>query len=77
MADPWAGAKDRMNNFFREDPQLRRKLAVLTANQSHELALETALEEGRIYGLRQIYCEMRLQRDLNKVMSRPPVERSW
>jgi hypothetical protein len=49
-----------------QDPRLGQKLKELSADQARDSKLAFALEAGRVYGLRQQFYEMKLQRGLNK-----------
>jgi hypothetical protein len=46
------------------DPNLRRDLNSLSKGQSRDDKIALKLEEGRIYGLRQEYYDMKLKRGL-------------
>ena len=66
--NPWATAGERLNKFVSQDPSLGRKLKELSADQARDDRLATALEAGRVYGLRQQYYDMKLQRGLNRLV---------
>ena len=77
MSNPWGTAAEKLNQYVNLDAGLRQKLTSLTAEQSQETSLEFALEQGRIFGLRKMYYEMQLKRQLNRDMKNPPVEAHW
>ena len=64
--DPWATAAERLNRFVSQDPRLGQKLKELSEDQARDNKLAFALEAGRIYGLRQQYYDMKLQRGLHR-----------
>ena len=66
--NPWATAGERLNKFVSQDPSLGRKLKELSADQARDNRLAFALEAGRVYGLRQQYYDMKLQRGLNRLV---------
>ena len=74
MSD-WQTASERLNRYVRQDHALGFKLANLTKEQSRNDKVAFKLEEGRIYGLRQQYYDMILERELTK--QKPPVESHW
>ena len=76
-AGPWATAQERLNKFVRNDRWLVGELNDLSKDQSNDTKLAWALESGRVYGLRQQKCDMRLKRQLNRDYRRPPVEAMW
>jgi hypothetical protein len=60
------------------DPGLRSELNSLSKAQSRDDKLAFKLEEGRIYGLRQEYYNMKLARRLVKTLRRDdPTEEHW
>ena len=75
--NPWASAAERLNKFVSQDPRLGQKLKELSADQSRDSKLAFALEAGRIYGLRQAYYDMKLQRGLNKEAKQNHTEEMW
>jgi hypothetical protein len=48
------------------DSRLRKELSALTKGESRDDKIAMKLEEGRIYGLRQMYYDMKLKRDLGR-----------
>ena len=78
MSCDWRSAAERMNQFAHMDPNLRRELNSLSKGQSRDDKLAFKLEEGRIYGLRQEYYDMKLKRDLVRFLRREdPTEEHW
>jgi len=68
-SNPWAGPSERLNyNLRYETDKTKLDVANLSRRQARDEALETALEEGRIYGMRQMRCELKQQRALNKLL---------
>jgi hypothetical protein len=60
------------------DPNLRQDLNSLSKGQSRDDKIAFKLEEGRIYGLRQEYYDMKLKRDLVRFLRRDdPTEEHW
>jgi hypothetical protein len=60
------------------DPNLRRDLNSLSKAQSRDDKIAFKLEEGRIYGLRQEYYDMKLKRGLVRTLRRDdPTEEHW
>ena len=76
MSD-WQTASERLNRFVRQDHALGSRLAALSKEQARNDKLAFKLEEGRSYGLRQQYYEMKRQKELNRDMRSPPVEPYW
>ena len=78
MSCDWRSAAERLNQFAHMDPGLRSELNSLSKAQSRDDKLAFKLEEGRIYGLRQEYYNMRLERGLVKTLRRDdPTEEHW
>ena len=78
MSVDWRSAAERLNQFASLDPSLRSELNSLSKAQSRDDKLAFKLEEGRIYGLRQEYYDMKLKRDLNRTLRRDdPTEEHW
>ena len=75
--NPCATAGERLNKFVSLDPSLARKLKELSADQARDDRLAFALEAGRVYGLRQQYYNMKLQRGLNRELKEPLTEEAW
>lgn len=72
MQTPWATAAERMNRFARMDRSLARDLAELSKHQARDDKLASAIESGRVYGVRQQKYDMTLRRELNKDWRQPP-----
>ena len=78
MSCDWRSAAERLNQFASLDPGLRSELNILSKAQSRDDKLAFKLEEGRIYGLRQEYYDMKLKRDLVRFLRREdPTEEHW
>ena len=78
MSADFRNAAERMHQFAHMDPNLRRDLNSLSKGQSRDDKIAFKLEEGRIYGLRQEYYDMKLKRDLVRFLRRDdPTEEHW
>ena len=78
MSADFRNAAERMHQFASLDPGLRSELNTLCKGQSRDDKLAFKLEEGRIYGLRQEYYDMKLKRDLVRFLRREdPTEEHW
>ena len=78
MSCDWRSAAERLNEFAHMDPNLRRDLNSLSKAQSRDDKIAFKLEEGRIYGLRQDYYNMKLRRDLERSLRRNDLtEEHW
>ena len=78
MSVDWRSAAERLNEFASLDPSLRHELNTLSKAQSRDDKLAFKLEEGRIYGLRQEYYDMKLKRALVRSLRRDdPTEEHW
>ena len=78
MSADWRSAAERLNEFASLDPSLRHELNTLSKAQSRDDKLAFKLEEGRIYGLRQEYYDMKLKRALVRTLRRDdPTEEHW
>ena len=78
MSCDWRSAAERLNEFAHMDPNLRRDLNSLSKAQARDDKIAFKLEEGRIYGLRQEYYNMRLKRDLARSLRRTDItEEHW
>lgn len=78
MSNPWSTASERLNQHVSLDRDLAGKLAELSRRQSRDTAIATALEEGRMYGVRRMHSQMVQQRSLNKeIKSDPLTIQSW
>jgi hypothetical protein len=73
--DPWATIADRMNRDARIDRNLATELKDLSVEQSRTDKLATALEEGRIYGLRQAKYNHILRAQLMR--EKVPMQEHW
>ena len=76
-SDPWASASQKLSQFARTDTSVAKRLNRLGETQAHQTKLAFAIEEGRIYGLRQEKLNNILRRQLEKAMRRPPVQNPW
>lgn len=74
---PWAPASETFNRFARMDRHLVNQLNELSVQQAYEEKLASALESGRVYGLRQQKLNMHCKKYLNADMRTPPVEKMW
>ena len=77
FSSPWATAGERLNRFVSQDPSLGRKLKELSLDQAHDNKLAFALEAGRVYGMRQQYYDMTLQKGLNRETRQEHTEEAW
>jgi hypothetical protein len=78
MSADFRNAAERMHQFVHMDPGLRSELNTLCKGQSRDDKIAFKLEEGRIYGLRQEYYDMKLKRDLGRFLRRDdPTEEHW
>ena len=78
MSADWRSAAERLNQFASLDPSVRMDINSLSKAQSRDDKLAFKLEEGRIYGLRQEYYDMKLKRDLSRTLRREGVtEEHW
>ena len=78
MSADFRNAAERLNQFVSLDPGLRSELNSLSKAQSRDDKLAFKLEEGRIYGLRQEYYNMKLEGGLVKTLRRnDPTEEHW
>ena len=78
MSCDWRSAAERLNQFAHMDPNLRRDLNSLSKGQARDDKIAFKLEEGRIYGLRQDYYNMKLRRDLERSLRRDDLtEEHW
>lgn len=59
------------------DRRLGNRLNNLSEEQSRELKLARALEEGRIYGLRKDLCQMQGKRRLHNDWSKAQGNVAW
>ena len=78
MSVDWQTAAERLNRFAHMDPGLRRELNALSMAESRDDKLAFALEEGRIYGLRQEFYCYKMKRDLARSLRREDItEEHW
>ena len=78
MSADFRNASERLRQFASLDPGLRGELNTVCKAQSRDDKLAFKLEEGRIYGLRQEYYDMKLKRDLVRFLRREdPTEEHW
>ena len=77
MENPWATVAERANKFARFDSRLGRRLADLSKHLARDEKLAFAIDEGRVYGLRQQKYGMLLKKQLNADWRRPPTEEMW
>ena len=68
MSVDWQTASDRLNRFRTLDPSLRYDLTKLCMAASRDDKLAFKLEEGRTYGMRQLYYDNKLKRDLARTL---------
>jgi hypothetical protein len=54
-----------------------QSLNQLSDHQANDDKLAWAIESGRVYGLRQQKCNVRLQKGLNREFHRAPAEPMW
>ena len=54
-----------------------RSLNQLSNHQADDEKLAWAIESGRVYGLRQQKCNVRLQKQLNREFRHSPTEPMW
>ena len=74
---PWGTAQEVFNKFARQDRQLLGSLHRLSVHQANDDKLAWAIESGRVYGLRQQKCNVRLQKQLNREVRHAPTEPMW
>ena len=74
---PWAPAGETFNRFARMDRHLARKLNALSEQQAYDEKLASAIESGRVYGLRTQALQMHCKKYLNADMRDPPVEKMY
>ena len=67
---PWGTAQQRLGQNARLDRHLADSLQELAQEQALDGKLAWAIESGRVYGLRQQKCYMRLERQLNRNLQR-------
>ena len=78
MSVDWRSAAERFHQFASMDPVLSQELNALSKAQARDDKIAFKLEEGRIYGLRQEYYNMKLERGLVKTLRRDdPTEEHW
>ena len=78
MSVDWQTASDRLNRFRTLDPSLRYDLTKLCMAASRDDKLAFKLEEGRTYGMRQLYYDNKLKRDLARTLRTTDItEEHW
>jgi hypothetical protein len=78
MSVDWRSAAERLNDFARVDPGLRKELNTVSMAQARDDKIAFKLEEGRMYGLRQEYYNNKLKRDLARSLRREDItEDHW
>ena len=78
MSVDWRTASDRLNRFRTLDPSLRYDLTKLCMAASRDDKLAFKLEEGRTYGMRQLYYDNKLKRDLARTLRTTDItEEHW
>jgi hypothetical protein len=77
MDDPWIPLSQRVGLHVQQDPRLCQELAELSKRSSYEEKITTALEEWRIFGLRQQMFDMHLRQQLNRLCQRPLAQKMW
>jgi hypothetical protein len=78
MSVDWRSAAERLSDFTRVDPSLRKGLNSVTQAQARDDKIAFKLEEGRVYGLRQEYYNYKLRRDLARSLGREDItEEHW
>ena len=68
MSVDWRSASEVMNQFAHLDPSIRKDLTNLNKAQARDDKIAFKLEEGRVYGLRQVYYDNKLKRDLARTL---------
>ena len=78
MSVDWRSAAERLSDFTRVDPSLRKGLNSVAQAQARDDKIAFKLEEGRVYGLRQEYYNYKLRRDLARSLGREDItEEHW
>ena len=77
MPSPYMTTAERLNAFVNLDRSLAVKLAELSKKQSRDAALSAALEEGRMFSVRQMHGQMIKQRLLNREVREDPLTVPW
>ena len=78
MSVDWQTASDRLNRFRTLDPSLGYDLSKLCMAASRDDKLAFKLEEGRTYGMRQLYYDNKLKRDLARTLRTTDItEEHW
>jgi hypothetical protein len=73
MSVDWQTASDRLNRFHNLDANLRYDLCVLSKEASRDDKLAFKLEDGRTYGMRQMYYDNKKRRDLARSLRRTDI----
>jgi hypothetical protein len=78
MSVDWRSASEVMNQYAHLNPSIRKELANLNKAQARDDKIAFKLEEGRVYGLRQIYYDYKLKRDLARTLKHSDItEEHW
>ena len=78
MSVDWQSASERLHRYLNLDPDLRQDLVALGKEQARDDKLASKLEEGRTYGMRQQFYEMKLRKDLVRFLrSQDITEAHW
>ena len=78
MSVDWQTASDRLNRYRTLDPSLGYELSKLCMAASRDDKLAYKLEEGRTYGMRQLYYDNKLKRDLARTLGNTDItEDHW
>ena len=78
MSVDWQSASERLHHYLHLDADLRHDLVALGKEQARDDKLAFKLEEGRTYGMRQQFYEMKLRKDLTKSLRHQDVtEAHW
>jgi hypothetical protein len=78
MSVDWRSMKERLTDFRRLDVGLQQQLTDLYKAQADDEKLAFKLEEGRMYGLRQVYYNTKLARELTRTLaSKSITEDHW
>jgi len=78
MSVDWQSASERLHRYLNLDADLQHDLVALGKEQARDDKLAFKLEEGRTYGMRQQFYEMKLRKDLARSLRRQDVtEEHW
>ena len=70
-------SKGKAEQVRQPGPKPGAKAKELSLDQAHDNKLAFALEAGRVYGMRQQYYDMKLQRGLNRETRQEHTEEAW